>query len=170
MRSGIRCVGLLLLLLASTSVCRSEAEVTARALTCKRIQLPAEYTADERGLFNPAAVRHPQLGWCMTFRYDPCHTGKSPKCDRTYTRPYLSRLGSSPLPDLSLAASTLVPLRYNNATILHIHAALKTNDTLIGDLRYAECFALLASSTSRGALRVVHYTRAAGVQAICVGQ
>ena len=73
----------------------------------------------------------------MTFRYDPCHNGLSPSCKHTFTRPYLSRLGSGPLPDLSMAASTLVALRLSAATTRHIHAALRTNDTLIGDLRCA---------------------------------
>lgn len=130
-------LGLFILLLASHLSRRSGAEISGRALACNQIQLPAEYTAGQRGLFNPAAIRHPQLGWCMTFRYDPCHTGMSPKCEHTFTRPYLSRLGSGLLPDLSVAASTLVALRYSAATIRHIHAALATNDTLMGDMRCA---------------------------------
>ena len=115
------------------------AETLYRPMTCKRLQLPARYTAGERGLFNPAAVRHPQHGWVVMYRYDPCHTGTSKGCKHTFTWPFMSSLGNDSLPDPGLAGATLAAMKYTEQTVRAIRAQLRTNDTLLGDMRFACC-------------------------------
>ena len=139
MGSYVLCLAMLLLLggWRPGALVRAKGEGLRRALACNRLQLPAEFSAGERGLFNPAAVRHPRHGWLVTFRYDPCHTGLSPECDHTFTRPFFSSLDNGATPALAGTLTTLTPLRYSTATIIAIHKQLKTNDTLIGDLRWA---------------------------------
>ncbi len=41
--------------------------------TCQRLDLPEELLSGRRGLFNPAAVRHPRIGWVLLLRFDSCY-------------------------------------------------------------------------------------------------
>jgi hypothetical protein len=127
----------LLVYQAASSGISPPRETLHRPVTCNRLQLPAQHTAGQRALFNPAAVRHPQLGWFLLFRYDPCHTGLSKDCKATFTWPFISSLGEGPLPDLAKAAGSLAALRYTEQTVRSVRAQLHTNDTLLGDIRCA---------------------------------
>ena len=64
-----------LIIIAVADVATASLQISALpgGATCQRLDLPEELLSGRRGLFNPAAVRHPRIGWVLLLRFDSCY-------------------------------------------------------------------------------------------------
>ena len=104
-----------------------------RGAVCNRLDLPPELLAGRRGLFNPAAARHPRIGWVLLLRFDACYPQG---CGGPWViKPFAALLGRGVAPRLPAARRTLTELSYDAATARRVRAELDNPAVLAGDMR-----------------------------------
>ena len=104
-----------------------------RGATCQRLDLPQRLLAGRRGLFNPAAARHPRIGWVLLLRFDSCYPQG---CGGPWViRPYAALLGRGLAPRPAAARRTLIELAYTDGTKRRVRDELGNPAVLAGDMR-----------------------------------